>query len=61
MEICLWQGWRGGEYLQEETESWYKGCAQESMGVTLAVNHNIEDFEAEQATSCSQAETPVEQ
>jgi len=31
------------------------------MEVTLAVTHNIGDMEPEEATSCSQAETPVEQ
>jgi hypothetical protein len=31
------------------------------MGVTLAVTHNTGDMEPEEATSCSQAETPMEQ
>ena len=30
------------------------------MDVTLSVTHNIGDIEPEEATSCSQAETPVE-
>ena len=54
----------GGESrrrLQDKTESWDKGGTQESMGVTLAVTHSIGDMEPEEATSCSQAGTPVEQ
>jgi hypothetical protein len=38
-----------------------KGTAQEPMGVTLAVTHNIGYMEAEEAITCSQAGTPVEQ
>jgi hypothetical protein len=37
------------------------GGTQESMVVNLAVTHGIEDMEPEEATSCSQAGTPVEQ
>jgi hypothetical protein len=33
---------------------------QESMGVILAVIHSIGDMGPEEATSCSQAGTPVE-
>ena len=44
-----------------EMDTWDKGGAQESMGVTLAVTHSIGDMEPEEATSCSQAGTPVEQ
>ena len=33
---------------------------EELMGVTLAVTHYTGDMEPEEATSCSQAETPVE-
>ena len=47
--------------LQDKTKTWDKGGAQESMGVTLAVTHYIGDMEPEEATSCSQAGTPVEQ
>ena len=43
-----------------ETETWDKGGTQESMGVTLAVTHSIGDMEPEEATSFSQAATPVE-
>ena len=50
-----------GGHLQDETETWDKGGTQESMGVTLAVTHSIGDMEPEEATSCSQAGTPVEQ
>ena len=37
-----------------------RGGTQESMGVSLAVTHNIEDIEHEEATSCGQAGTCVE-
>ena len=30
------------------------------MEVTLAVTHSIRDMESEEATSCSQTETPVD-
>jgi len=50
-----------GEHLQEETETWNKGGAQESKGVILAVTHSTGDMEPEEATSCNQAETPMEQ
>ena len=49
------------QQLQDETETWDKGGTQESMGVTLAVTHSIGDMEPEEATSCSQAGTPVEE
>ena len=42
-------------HLQEETETWDKEGAQESMGVTLAVTHYIGDIKLEDATSCSQS------
>lgn len=45
--------WR--RHLQDET-----GSAQESVGVNLAVTHNIEDKEPEEDTSYSHAGTPVE-
>jgi hypothetical protein len=51
---------REGGHLQYE-ETWDKGNTQESMEVTLAVTHNTVDIEPEEATSCSQAGTPVEQ
>ena len=47
--------------LQDETETWDKGGAQESMGCDLAVTHYTGDMEPEEATSCSQAGAPVEQ
>ena len=50
---------RGG-HLQDKTEIWDKEDVQESMGVTLVVTHCIKDMEPEEATSCSQAGTPVE-
>jgi hypothetical protein len=31
------QGWRGGGHLQDVTETWDDGGAQESMGLSLAV------------------------
>jgi hypothetical protein len=40
--------------------AWDKGGIQESVGVILAVIHYTGDMEHEQATSCSQAGTPVE-
>ena len=61
MEICNWQGLGVGAHLQNETETWGMGGAQESMGVTLAVTHYIGDMESEEATFCIQTGTPVEQ
>jgi hypothetical protein len=52
-------GWGVGEHLQEETD-WDKGGTQESMGVTLALTQSIGNLKLEEATSCSQARTPVE-
>ena len=54
---------RGWGHLHDEAETQNKGDSQESMGggVTLAMTHNIGDMEPEEATSCSQAGTPVEQ
>ena len=43
-------------HLQSETETWDKGGAQESMGVSLTVTHSIGDMASEEITSCSQAE-----
>jgi hypothetical protein len=54
-------GWGGGGHLQNETETWEKGCIQESVGVTLAVTHSIGHTEPEEATSGSQAGASVEQ
>ena len=48
-------------YLQDVTETCNKGRTQESIEVILAVTHSIVDMELEEATSCSQAETPMEQ
>lgn len=53
-------GW-GGKHLEDMREVWDRGGTQESMGVTLVVTHNTGDMEVEEATSCSQAETPLEQ
>ena len=49
------------EYLQDLIETWYKGSAQESMGVTLVVTQSIGDMEPEEATFCSQIGTSVGQ
>jgi hypothetical protein len=53
----LKQGWGGWVHLQDETETWDKRITQESMEVTRAVTHNIENMEPEETTSCSQART----
>ena len=60
MEICNGRGCGGREHLQEETETWDKGYAQESIGVSLAVTHSIGDMEPKEATSYIQAGTPME-
>jgi hypothetical protein len=60
MEICNWQGWGGRGHLQDETKTWGKEGAQESMGMILAVTHSIGDMEPEEVTSWSQAGTPME-
>jgi hypothetical protein len=44
----------GAGHLQHVTETWDRGGAQESMGVTLAVMHSIGGMEPEEATSYSQ-------
>jgi hypothetical protein len=51
---------RRSGHLQDKTETWDKGGAQESMGLTLAETHYIGDMELGEATSCSQTGTPVE-
>ena len=51
----------GCAHLQNETETWDKGGAQESMGVSLAVTHSIGNVGPEEATSCSQARSLMEQ
>ena len=61
MEICNWQGWEGRDHLQEETETWDKGGAQESMEVSLAVTYSFGDMEPKEAISCFQARNPMEQ
>ena len=48
-------------HFQDETETSDKGSTQEPMEVTLAVTNYIGDIEPEEATSYSQAGTPVEQ
>jgi hypothetical protein len=53
-------GWGGGGHLQDETETWSKGFTQESMLVTLAVTHYIEDMEPEEVSSCNQTEIPLQ-
>ena len=57
LQVMGLKRWR---HLQNKTETWYKGGAQESMGVTLAVTHNIWGMEPEEATFCSHAGTPME-
>jgi hypothetical protein len=47
-------------HLQGKPETWEKGSSQESMGVSLTVNHRIGNMEPEEVTSCSQAGTPME-
>ena len=51
----------GCAHLQNETETWDKGGGQESMGVSLAVTHSIGNVGPEEATSCSQARSLMEQ
>ena len=51
----------GMEHLQDKTKAWSKWGAQESIGMVLDMAHNIGDMESEEATSCSQAETSMEQ
>ena len=58
MEICNLQGWEVGA-SPERDRAWEKGGTQESMMMTLAVTHYIEDVEPEEATSCSLSGTPV--
>jgi hypothetical protein len=53
-------GEKVGRHPQDEIEPWDKGDTQKSMEVTLAGTHSIGDTEPEEATSCSQAGTPVE-
>ena len=53
--------WGSGWHLQDETETWDKGGIQGLIGVTLAVTYYTGDMELEEATSCSQAATQVEQ
>jgi hypothetical protein len=53
--------YRGGGHLKNVAETWDRAGTQESMGVTLAVTHSIGDMEPEEATSCSQAGTTMEQ
>jgi len=48
-------------HLQDKTEIWYKEDSQESMEVTLAVNHCVGDMEPKMATYSHQAKTPREQ
>jgi hypothetical protein len=47
--------------LHGEPETWDKGNVQESMKVMLAVIHDTGDTKPEEATSCIQAGTLVEQ
>ena len=56
MQLMEVRSWGGGQ-LQDETETWDKGGVQESLEVT----HYIGDVEPEEATSCSQTGTPVEE
>lgn len=51
---------RDGGHLQDMPETWDGQDSQESMGVTLAKTPSSGDMQPEIATSCSQAEPPVE-
>jgi len=55
--ICSWLGWGHLKYMPE---TWDRRVSQESMGLTLTESHSSGDMEFEEATSCSQAGTPVE-
>ena len=48
-------------HLEDMPETCDRGGTQKINGVTLTGPHSIGDMEPEEATSCSQAETPVEQ
>ena len=50
----------GGD-LEDRPETWDRGVFQESMGMTLAETHSSGDVEAKEATSSSQAGTPLEE
>jgi hypothetical protein len=50
----------GGGHLEDKTETWDREDARESIGVTLDEIHSSGGMEPEEATSCSQAGTPVE-
>ena len=54
------KGWGEGEHLEDKTETWTRGGAQESMGMTLAVTHSTGDMEPEKAARGSQVGIPVE-
>ena len=47
-------------HLQKEKETWDRGGTQESMEVSLAVNHSIGDIEHGETASCGQTGTFVE-
>ena len=55
------KGWEGGWYLEDMLETWEGGGSQESMEIILAETHSSGDMEPEEATSQSQAGTPLEQ
>jgi len=48
------------ENLKDMTETWNEGGTQESIEVTLTMLHRIGNVEPGEATSCSQARTPME-
>ena len=47
--------------LEDIPETWNRGSSQESVGVTLAETHNSGHIKPEEATSCIQAGTTVDQ
>ena len=61
MESAIGEGSGFEEHLKQVPDTWGRGGYQESVGVTLAVTHSIKNMEPEEATSYSQAGTPVEQ
>lgn len=55
-----WKSARGGEgggHLQEETETWDKGGAQESVGLILAMTHCTGDKEPEEVAGIEHSPT----
>jgi hypothetical protein len=52
---------REDRHPKDMPEIWDEGGSEESMRITLAETLRSGDMEPEKATSCSQAELPVEQ